>query len=87
MKLSLASSGNPDYGQDPTQPFHGCNEDTLIEVNTFKEASILCRQYISENNLGSGNWAGGEIFEGAKVIAQVSYNGRVWQAGAERKEI
>ena len=48
-------------------------------VTSFKEASEICRNFIGENDLGSGNWCGGEILdENKKVIALVSYNGRVW---------
>ena len=87
MKLLLASDGNPDYGQDPNQRFPGCTNDQLIDVNTLKEASITCRQYIEENELGGGNWSGGQVYQNNRLIAEVSYNGRVWALGADRKEI
>jgi hypothetical protein len=40
----------------------------------------LCVKFISDNNLGSGNWNGGQILdENEKIIAFVSCNGRVWE--------
>lgn len=87
MMLSLTSAGNPDHGQDPTETLFGCEPGKLIKIETFKEASERCRKFIDDNNLGSGNWIGGAIYEGNEQIAKVSYNGRVWKSLAERQEI
>ena len=87
MKLLLASVGNPDYGQDPEKRFPGCANDQLIEVNTLKEASITCRQYIEENELRGGNWSGGQVYQNNKLIAEIAYNGKAWAPGPEKKEI
>lgn len=83
MKVLLASVGNPDFNQDPDRPMYGCDKDKKITVPNFKEASMVCIEWIRENDLGSGNWSGGEIFDdNKKVIAHVSYNGRVWEGKA-----
>lgn len=80
MKVLLASVGNPDFRQDPDKPLYGCEKDKTVEVATFKEASEVCAKFISDNDLGSGNWSGGEIQnEKGIVIALVSCNGRVWE--------
>lgn len=80
MKVKLASVGNPDFGQHPDQPLYGCEADKIVPVKSFKEASELCQQFIEDNDLGAGNWSGGEIFNDKnEVIAHVSYNGRVWE--------
>lgn len=80
MKVKLASIGNPDFRQDPNQPLFGSESNKIVPVKSFKEASELCVKFIEDNDLGSGNWYGGEIYDDkGKVIAHVSYNGRVWE--------
>lgn len=50
-----------------------------FQIENIKAASQLCRKFINEFNLGSSNWIGGRIIdEHNNFIAQVSYNGRVW---------
>jgi len=80
MKVELSTVGNPDYGQNPDQELWGCIvRSAKVEVNSFEHASQLCRQFIEMNELGGGNWSGGDIFDDkGKRIAYVSYNGRVW---------
>ncbi|MDO5607954.1 MAG: hypothetical protein Q4G08_05795 [Capnocytophaga sp.] len=51
------------------------------QVSCFKEASELCRRYIDFYDLGSSSWIGGRIVdEENNFVAQVSYNGRVWES-------
>jgi hypothetical protein len=80
-QVKLWNAGNPDYRQDHTKPL----PDTAVgwaQVDSFKEASELCRLYIEFYDLGGGNWTGGEITDqSGLVVARVSYNGRVWEAG------
>lgn len=48
-------------------------------VDSFKDASRAVRHFIETNNLGSGNWTGGRIFDDQdRVVGRVSFNGRVW---------
>ena len=77
MKMTLKSVNNPDFEGD-----NRAIAKTTVEVSSFSEASKISREYIDNNGLGSGNWAGGEIYKGGIIIAHVSYNGRVWE-GAE----
>ncbi len=49
-----------------------------VTVLTLADASAICRKYIDDNELGGGNWTGGQVFEGPTQLARVSYNGRVW---------
>ncbi len=80
MKVKLSSVGNPDFGQNPNQRLYGSEKNKVVTVTSFKEASDVCRDFIDNNDLGSGNWSGGEILdENNKIIAHVSYNGRVWE--------
>lgn len=80
MRVKLESVGNPDFRQDPDQPLFGCEPNKLVPVANFRQARDLCMKFINDNDLGSGNWAGGEVMdENNKVIAHISYNGRVWE--------
>jgi hypothetical protein len=78
LRVTLSSAGNPDhdqyYGEDVLSP------TLLVEVKDFSEASTACRAYIAQHNLGAGNWTGGTITQGNRIVARVSYNGRVWRA-------
>jgi hypothetical protein len=76
MTVTLSSVGNSDHGQ-----FCGSNvlsPDQQIQVRDFTNASEICRAYITRYDLGARNWTGGTIKQGNKVVANVSYNGRVW---------
>lgn len=79
MKVLLASCGNIDHYQDPYQPMYGCEKDKKVTVKTLEEASVECRKFIEKNELGSGNWAGGDVYEGKKCVAQIGYNGRIME--------
>ncbi len=75
--VTLKSKGNPDLCQDPKWGLPGVYP-RLVKVSTFKEASEVCLAYIKEFDLGSGNWAGGQIYSDIRTkVAQVNYNGRV----------
>lgn len=76
--VDLTNRGNPDFGQDPTRSMYGVPERTT-RVSSMREASLVCREYIDEHGLGGGNWTGGQIMENGKIVAYVSYNGRVWK--------
>ncbi|TJY57390.1 hypothetical protein E4T66_18460 [Sinimarinibacterium sp. CAU 1509] len=77
LQVSLAHAPNPDipggYWDGP--PEDGCSAKS---VETLADASRAVRSYITRNNLGSGNWAGGEVYQGPELVARISYNGRIW---------
>ena len=78
MKLKLSAVGNPDRGQ----PRNIGIKTEWVEVADLKQASEVCREFIRVNNLGSGNWTGGEVKgSSGETVAQISYNGRAWKAG------
>jgi hypothetical protein len=76
----LDNCGNPDRAQDSSRRLPGTVRK-VVPVEDFAAASKACRDYIEENDLGSGNWTGGDIRENGKVVAKVSYNGTVWPPG------
>ena len=88
LTVTLSAGGNPDYlavkGQYDFRESIYIGE-TTVKINSLPEASKVCRNFIDENNLGGGNWTGGEVFEEGEQIARISYNGRVWDM--EDKEI
>ena len=50
-----------------------------LPVADLDSASRACRQFIESNDLGASAWRGGQVVESGskKVVATVSYNGRV----------
>jgi len=89
MTVELRSVFNPDFPR---------NEQTLVRpilapVSSLKEASDVCRAFVDSSGIGGGNWgcgAGDVRDDSGKLVAQVSYNGRVWQPSKNiynRKEI
>jgi hypothetical protein len=75
--VTLANVGNPDHGQHPGKVLPG-TRNSLALARTLTQASTLCTEYIRINELGGGNWAGGEVRLDGVIVARVSYNGRVW---------
>ncbi|QRM34780.1 hypothetical protein [Microvirga sp. VF16] len=76
----LDNCGNPDRGQDPSRRLPGTVRQ-VVSIADFAAASKACRDYIEENDLGGGNWTGGEIRENGKIVGRVAYNGTVWPPG------
>lgn len=81
LTVALSSAGNPDRGQDPLAPVYGV-ANARKPVCSLDEAAEACREFISANDLGGGNWTGGAVFDARtnKLVARVSYNGRIWEA-------
>lgn len=81
ITILLCSCGNIDYGQTTPQSAPG-----LAAVDSIEEACRAARTYITENDLGGGNWGGkaGECYaEDGEYLGRVSYNGRFWAADHE----
>lgn len=78
-RVKLSHCPNPDL---PYGYWDGLDPDRarprMVDAADLAEASRLCRAYIEENNLGGGNWSGGDVLLRGKRVARVSYNGRVW---------
>ena len=78
MFVILSTIGNPDYGQNPYEKLFSAEADHTIEVRSLDEASQVCKKFIDKNELGGGSWSGGQVFDGNRQIANISYNGRIW---------
>jgi hypothetical protein len=48
------------------------------KVKSIEDAQKIVRNFIEENELGGGNWNGGDVFKDGKKIGYISYNGRFW---------
>lgn len=58
-----------------------------VPVADLAAAAKACRDYIDQEDVGSRDWCGGEVFNGeGRCVAVVSYNGRVWTPGAQNPE-
>lgn len=77
MEVILASCGNPDHFQDPDRPMWGCEDNCKVEVKSLEEASRICVEFIRNNDLGGGNWAGGQVLKNHQVIAKIQYGGKI----------
>lgn len=78
--VALGAEGNPDHDEprDIGLPVR------RVEVPSLHDAVETARRFIVENNLGGGNWGGpaGKVRDSAgKVVARMSYNGRLWKPG------
>jgi len=87
MKVVLLHAPNPDidggYWSDVPRPIvhnGGFPKGEMAPVKSYAEASSVCQAYIRKYDLGGGNWAGGDIWIGAKHVGYVSFNGRVWES-------
>ena len=80
MKYSvlLTTCGNPDRGQNPYETLWGVPTQ-IVRAASIEECQDIVIDYIDEYDLGGGNWAGGEVYDGlGNVIGNISYNGRYW---------
>jgi len=73
LVVVLASCGNPDFRQ-----YAPVSTPRMQIVGTLAEAQQVCSEYIADNELGAGNWAGGQVMRDGEVVAYVAYNGSVW---------
>ncbi|MER0238939.1 hypothetical protein [Fulvimarina sp. MAC8] len=80
FRVFLANCGNPDFEEDPDEPLPETRSGFWVKAATLREASRICGSYIAENDLGGGNWSGGEVRlrESDETVARISYNGRAW---------
>ena len=53
----------------------------LVEVEDLKEARDLCMKFIKHYELGGSCRTGGEVINSNdRVVAYISYNGRIWDS-------
>lgn len=79
LTVRLSHAPNPDvaggYWDAPVDP----RKAQHALVNSLPQAQRAVRAYIERNNLGGGNWTGGELRLDGKPIGRISFNGRAWR--------
>jgi hypothetical protein len=87
LQVEMKASPNPDYDA----PEHRATiriKAFRHTIDSFKDASRAVRHFIETNDLGSGNWTGGRVFDDrGLVVGRVSFNGRVWANNGEEIQI
>jgi len=77
--VELSAAPNPDFWPGSFEAEVRIRPSWVV-VRSLKEASMVARKFIRANELGGGNWTGGNVVDDAGVVvAHVSYNGRVWE--------
>lgn len=78
----LSHCANPDV-QGGYRNGNPCAPCKKMACSSLEEAADLCLDYIEEHCLGGGNWSGGAIHDArtGKAVAEVGYNGSVWDRG------
>ena len=77
----LRSCGNPDLGECP---YEEIVPPQFVQAASIEECSEVVRNYIEDNNLGSGQWCGGQVYEEeVGYIGKISYNGKFWDKDTE----
>ena len=74
----LLAYGNPDYHQDPNEPF--CNSLTVFG-DSIEELAYEERKWIRINRIGSGNFTRANVWNNRKgheseIVGILCYNGK-----------
>ena len=79
MKVKLSAVRNPDFRTGrPSDIDAPMPKDEERNCTSVEEASMICRAWLDGNELGGGNWTGGQITDGNNIVGRISYNGRFW---------
>lgn len=73
LQVQLSATANTDFNQTESPA-----PAKTVEVSSLEEASQVCCQYISDHQLGAGNWTGGQVIQDGQETHHISYNGRIW---------
>lgn len=81
-QVKVESVANEDFGPENWEHMNVVPA-VWVPVNSFAEAVSVCSFFITNNEMGGGNWAGGQVVRyGTKEeVARISYNGKVWKPG------
>jgi hypothetical protein len=83
-EVELSAAPNVDYDEDDYNGYIKIKKHKK-KVSSIDEAILVVRNFISENDLGGGNWTGGDVYKNGKKIGAISYNGRYWEGGYMKK--
>lgn len=82
-RVLLATRGNPDLGQDPSCPPWGMPPDRFIVVESLQEGREAVRRFIVNNDVGGGQWVGGDAWQGGRRLGRFAYNGRYFSSSCD----
>ena len=81
LVVVLSAAPNPDYEERMWEGSVSIPPQKQV-VADLREASNAVRKFILSNNLGGGNWTGGQVYDDVgRQVALISYNGRAWEPG------
>ena len=76
-EVELSAESNPDYDKSSYEGSVNIKSHK-VKAKSIEDAREIVVAFIMENDLGSGNWSGGNVYKNGKKIGHVSYNGRYW---------
>ena len=79
----LSACGNIDHNENPySNNVNGIEvKKEMVEAESIEECQKAVEDYIEENDLGGGNWSGGQVFKDDERVGYISYNRRYWEKG------
>jgi uncharacterized protein (UPF0254 family) len=83
-EVELSAFPNPDYADEDDRGSINIKKSRK-KVSDVEEARRVVREFIEENDLGSGNWPNGGVYKNGKKIGYISYNGKFWQGESMAK--
>jgi hypothetical protein len=76
-EVELSAESNPDYEKSSYEGSINIKSHK-VKAKSIENARDIVVAFIMENDLGGGNWSGGNVYKNGKKIGHVSYNGRYW---------
>ena len=77
FEVELGAEPNPDFDRSSHEGTVNIKKHR-VKVKSMSEARDKVVKFIMDNDLGSGNWVGGDIYQYGKKVGYISYNGRIW---------
>ena len=76
-EVELSAESNPDYDKSSHEGSVNI-KSYKVKAKSIENARDIVVAFIMENDLGSGNWSGGNVYKNGKKVGHISYNGRYW---------
>ena len=87
-EVELEACPNSDYDHIPDDiRGHIRIVNHMVEAQSISQACAIVRDFIRDNQLGSGNWAGGLLYKGGIKVGYISYNGKYWANPCPKKNV
>ena len=76
-EVELSAESNPDFEKSSHEGSVNIKSHK-VKAKSIENARDVVMSFIMENDLGGGNWSGGNVYKNGEKIGHVSYNGRYW---------